>query len=144
VKRGIIWAVMALAVVLTACGPLAPLTKYEPIIAPILDGGASVTATVRADGLYEVLFQAGPAAAEQVQLTITAPENASLKVNDSKCRYLLEANLNMGLYCDLGSFEAGKGYLVIVKANGLPNADALFFRPGSKIPRRAGTPVFTQ
>jgi hypothetical protein len=144
VKRGIIWAVMALAVVLTACGPLGGLRSYEPIIAPILDGGASVTATARADGLYEVLFQAGPSAAEQVTLTITAPENASLKVNDARCRYLLEANLNMGLYCDLGTIEAGKGYLVIVKANGLPSADALFFRPGSKIPRRAGTPVFTQ
>jgi hypothetical protein len=46
--------------------------------------------------------------------------------------------------CELGIIDAGQGFQVVVKANGLPSADALFFRSDSKIPRRGGTPVFTR
>jgi hypothetical protein len=145
VKRLSLIGVVIAAGVLGSLAGCTQVQRFEPILAPIAADGATLTvtplvSTPEAGPLYEVAFNAGPAAAVSVRVSITAGENASLRVNDDKCAFMLEGGANLGLQCDLGEVPAGKAYVLTVRANDKPSADSIFFRPGSKIPRGTRTP----
>lgn len=129
------------ALVLSGCNLI---TKYEPYAAPIIAGDATITvtsavSTPESGPLYEVAFAPGELAAESVVLGITATENASLRVNDEKCAFILEGGQNLGLKCILGTVPGGKTYKLTVRASSKPDALVTFFRPGSQIPRYVRT-----
>jgi hypothetical protein len=139
VKRLALGVVAAL--VLSGCNLI---TKYEPYAAPIIAGDATVTvvsavSTPESGPLYEVAFAPGELAAESVVLGITAGENASLRVNDEKCAFILEGGQNLGLKCILGTVPGGQAYKLTVRATSKPDALVTFFRPGSQIPRYVRT-----
>jgi hypothetical protein len=134
VKRVALGLVAAL--VLSGCNLI---TKYEPYAAPIIAGDAVIAVTSEGEGLYGIAFQPGEQAAESVVLGITATENASLRVNDEKCAFILEGGQNLGLKCILGLVPGGKAYKLTVRATSKPDALVTFFRPGSQIPRYVRT-----